>query len=137
MNSKLPDERRNWMQKFKIVMKYLLAVFFIAAGMNHFVHAGFYLRMMPPYLPWHEAMNYLSGAAEILLGALVLFPRYTRLAGYGLIALLIAVFPANLHMALNSDLFPEYNRTGLLIRLPFQLVFILWAWWATKPDAEN
>lgn len=125
------------MQKFKIVMKYLLAVFFIAAGMNHFVHAGFYLRMMPPYLPWHEAMNYLSGAAEILLGALVLFPRYTRLAGYGLIALLIAVFPANLHMALNSDLFPEYNRTGLLIRLPFQLVFILWAWWATKPDAEN
>ncbi|MGE0884130.1 MAG: MauE/DoxX family redox-associated membrane protein [Blastocatellales bacterium] len=125
------------MQKFKIVMKYLLAVFFIAAGMNHFVHAGFYLRMMPPYLPWHEAMNYLSGAAEILLGALVLFPRYTRLAGYGLIALLIAVFPANLHMALNSDLFPEYNRTGLFIRLPFQLVFILWAWWATKPDAEN
>lgn len=125
------------MQKFKIVMRYLLAVFFIAAGMNHFVHPGFYLRMMPPYLPWHEAVNYLSGSAEILLGALVLFPQYTRLAGYGLIALLIAVFPANLHMALNSHLFPEYSRTGLFIRLPFQLVFILWAWWATKPDAEN
>lgn len=124
------------MHKLKVVMKYLLAVFFIAAGMNHFVHPEFYLRMVPPYLPWHEALNYLSGAAEILLGAMVLFPRYTRMAGYGLIALLIAVFPANLYMAINSSQFPDFSRTALMVRLPFQLVFILWAWWATKPDGD-
>ena len=123
------------MQTFKVVMKYLLAVFFIAAGMNHFVHPTFYLKIIPPYLPWHAALNYLSGAFEILLGGLVLFPHYTRLAGWGLIVLLIAVFPANVYMAQNSQLFPEFNPTALLIRLPVQLVFILWAWWATRPDA--
>ena len=124
------------MQKFKIAMKYLLAVFFIAAGMNHFVHPDFYLKIIPPYLPWHAALNYLSGALEVVLGALVLFPRFTRLAGLGLILLLIAVFPANVYMALNSHLFPTIPPAGLLIRLPLQLVMILWAWWATKPDQE-
>lgn len=124
------------MQKFKVAMKYLLAVFFIAAGMNHFVHPDFYLKIIPPYLPWHAALNYLSGALEVVLGALVLFPRFMRLAGWGLIALLIAVFPANVYMAQNSQLFPEFNPLALWIRLPLQLVPILWAWWATKPDTE-
>jgi uncharacterized membrane protein len=124
------------MQKFKVVMKYLLAVLFVAAGINHFVHPAFYLKMMPPYLPWHLALVYLSGAFEFLLGALVLFPRFTRLAGWGLVALLIAVFPANLYMAQNPHLFPNLSPTGLWIRLPFQLVLIWWAWWATKPDGD-
>lgn len=124
------------MQTFKVVMKYLLAMFFIAAGMNHFVHPAFYLKIIPPYLPWHAALNYLSGAFEILLGGLVLFPRYTQLAGWGLVALLVAVFPANLYMAQNPQLFPDLSPKALLIRLPFQLVFILWAWWATKPDGR-
>lgn len=118
-------------------MKYLLAVFFIAAGLNHFANPAFYLKMMPPYLPWPAVMNYLSGALEILLGAVVFLPRYTRLAGWGLIALLIAVFPANLYMAQNSHLFPEFRPMALWIRLPFQLVFILWAWWATKPGGQT
>jgi len=125
------------MQKFKVAMKYLLAVFFIAAGMNHFVNPDFYLKIIPPYLPWHAALNYLSGAFEILLGALVLFPRFTRLAGWGLIVLLIAVFPANVYMAQNPHLFPQFTPTALLIRLPLQIVPILWAWWATKPDSET
>ncbi|MEO6724122.1 MAG: DoxX family membrane protein [Blastocatellia bacterium] len=124
------------MQKFKVAMKYLLAVFFIAAGMNHFVHPDFYLKIIPPYLPWHAALNYLSGALEVVLGALVLFPRFTRLAGLGLILLLIAVFPANVYMALNAHLFPTISPAALLIRLPLQLVMILWAWWATMPDRK-
>lgn len=121
------------MQKFKIVMKYLLAVLFIVAGINHFAHPAFYLKMMPPYLPWHLALVYLSGIAEIVFGALVLFPRFARPAGWGLIALLIAVFPANLYMAQNPHLFPEVSQTVLFIRLPIQLLLIWWAWWATKP----
>ncbi len=121
------------MQKFKVVMKYLLAVLFVAAGLNHFVHPAFYLKMMPPYLPWHLALVYLSGIAEIVFGALVLFPRFARPAGWGLIALLIAVFPANLYMAQNPHLFPDVSQTVLFIRLPIQLLLIWWAWWATKP----
>lgn len=121
------------MQKIKIVMKYLLAVLFIAAGINHFVHPAFYLQMMPPYLPWHLALVYISGVFEIVLGALALFPRFAQLAGWGLIALLIAVFPANLYMAQNPQLFPDISQTVLFIRLPIQLLLIWWAWWATKP----
>lgn len=124
------------MQKFKAVMKYLLVVLYVAAGINHFVNPDFYLKMMPPYLPWHLALVYISGAAEIVLGALVLFPRFTQLAGWGLIALLIAVFPANVFMAQNPHLFPDISQTALLIRLPVQMLLIWWAWWATRPNVS-
>jgi uncharacterized membrane protein len=124
------------MQKFKAVMKYLLVVLYVAAGINHFVNPDFYLKMMPPYLPWHLALVYISGAAEIVLGVLVLFPRFTQLAGWGLIALLIAVFPANVFMAQNPHLFPDISQTALLIRLPIQLLLIWWAWWATRPNVS-
>ena len=124
------------MQKFKAVMKYLLVVLYVAAGINHFVNPDFYLKMMPPYLPWHLALVYISGAAEIVLGALVLFPRFTQLAGWGLIVLLIAVFPANVFMAQNPHLFPDISQTALLIRLPVQMLLIWWAWWATRPNVS-
>ena len=124
------------MQKFKAVMKYLLVVLYVAAGINHFVNPDFYLKMMPPYLPWHLALVYISGAAEIVLGVLVLFPRFTQLAGWGLIALLIAVFPANVFMAQNPHLFPDISQTALLIRLPVQMLLIWWAWWATRPNVS-
>ncbi|MFN0110647.1 MAG: MauE/DoxX family redox-associated membrane protein [Blastocatellia bacterium] len=103
------------MQRFKIVMKYLLVVLYVAAGINHFANPDFYLKMMPPYLPWHLALVYISGVAEILLGVLVLFPRYTQLAGWGLIALLIAVFPANVFMAQNPLLFPNEIKARYLL----------------------
>ena len=124
------------MQRFKVVMKYLLVVLYVAAGINHFVNLDFYLKMMPPYLPWHLALVYISGVAEIVLGALVLFPRFTQLAGWGLIVLLIAVFPANVFMAQNPHLFPDISQTALLIRLPIQLLLIWWAWWATRPNVS-
>ena len=79
-----------------------LGLLYIAAGANHFWHTAFYVSIMPPYLPWHLLLVLISGAAEIGLGALVLVPRWSRLAAWGLIALLIAVFPANLHMALHT-----------------------------------
>ncbi len=113
----------------KIIFKYLLSFFFFAAGINHFVNPDFYIRIMPPYLPWHLELVYLSGFFEIALGLLVMIPRYTRLAGWGLIALLIAIYPANIHMAVNSHLYPEVPAAFHLIRLPLQLVFIAWVWW--------
>jgi len=109
----------------------LLAGFFVLAGINHFVMPEFYLRMMPPYLPWPMLLIYLSGLAEILLGLMVLFPRTRRSAGIGLILLLIAVFPANIQMALHPETFPELNPWGLWLRLPFQVLFVLWVYWST------
>lgn len=117
------------MSKLKIVLKYLLVIFFVGGGINHFVNPDFYIRIMPPYLPWHRELVLLSGVFEVVLGLMVLFPRYMRLAGWGLIALLIAVSPANIHMAVNSHLYPEIPIVFHFIRLPLQLVFIAWVWW--------
>jgi uncharacterized membrane protein len=86
---------------------------------------------MPPYLPWHNPLVALSGAAEVLLGALALVPQWRRGTGWGLIVLLIAVFPANLHMALHTDRFPRIPAWLLWLRLPFQGVLIAWARWCT------
>jgi uncharacterized membrane protein len=120
------------MTKLKTFMKYLLGIFFVGAGVLHFVNPGFYLKMMPPYLPWHLGLVYLSGLLEIGLGILVVIPKYTRLAAWGLIVLLIAVFPANIYLAMHPEIMPNASPTAHLIRLPFQLVFIAWAWWFTR-----
>lgn len=124
------------MQKIKNILKYIFAIFFVLAGINHFINSGFYLKIMPPYLPWHLFLVYLSGLCEIALGILLLIPKFTIFAGWGLIALLLAVFPANIHMAVNSQLFPEFNPTILWLRLPLQFGLIAWAYWYTKPIIE-
>ena len=125
------------MQTFKIVMKYLLALLFILAGINHFLHPGFYLQIMPPWLPWPSALHLIAGFFEFVFGVMLLIPRYQRLAAWGLIALLLAVYPVNIHMAVNHDKFPELSMTFHWIRLPLQFVLIAWAWWFTKPDEEK
>ena len=112
--------------------RYLLAMLFIAAGINHFWHTQFYVAMMPPYLPWHLQLVYLSGIAEIGLGALMLLQRWQAVAGWGMIALCVAVFPANLHMALHPELFTQFSPQGLLWRLPLQAVAMAWAWYYTR-----
>ena len=120
------------MQSLKTLLRYLLGLLFMAAGINHFWHTAFYVAMMPPYLPLHLALVYLSGAAEISLGALLLFSLWQMLAGWGLIALSVAVFPANIHMALHPELFPEFSPTGLWLRLPLQGIVMAWAWCYTR-----
>lgn len=112
-----------------------LAVAFVAAGSNHFVNPDFFLAMMPPYLPAHLELVYLSGIFEIAGGIGVLIPRLRSLAGWGLVALLVAVFPANLHMALNPELFSDVSPSALYSRLPIQILLIAWAYWATRADA--
>ena len=106
--------------------RYLLAAFFIVAGANHFRDPATYLSMMPPWLPAPEALNFMSGAAEITGGIGLLFSRTRNAAALGLILLLIAIFPANIHIALNG--WPGMNIPlwVLWARLPFQLLFIGW-----------
>jgi len=112
-----------------------LGAFFVAAGANHFVQTDFYVSIMPPYLPAHLLLVYVSGVFEIVGGLGVVVPRVRVAAGVGLVLLLIAVFPANVHMALNPDLFPGIRPGVLLARLPLQALMIAWAYWATRPDA--
>jgi len=111
-----------------------LAVFFVAAGLNHFLDPAFYLRIMPPYLPWHEALVFVSGVLEVAGGVAVLVPRWRSMAGWGLVILLVAIFPANLHMALNVELFPDIDPWLLYGRLPLQAAFVAWAYWATRSE---
>lgn len=115
--------------------RYLLGGFFIAAGINHFWHTPFYVAIMPPYLPWHLELVYASGVAEIALGALLMTRRWQVMAGWGLIGLSLAVFPANLHMALHPELFPQFTPMGLWLRLPLQAVVIAWAYVYTRRSA--
>ena len=109
-------------------MKWVLGVFFVAAGAAHYVRPDVYMRIMPPYLPWHRGLVYLSGLCEVAFGALVLIPRFSVPAAWGLIALLIAVFPANVHMAMNPRLYPVVSPFLLWLRLPLQGVLIAWAY---------
>lgn len=118
----------------KRLLKWLFGILFILAGINHFAQTDFYVRIMPPYLPWHLELVYLSGLLEVLLGTMLLIRRYTTLAAWGLIALLIAVFPANIHMALNPELYPSMAPLVLWLRLPLQGVLIAWAYWFTRAE---
>lgn len=111
----------------------LMAILYTLAGLNHFRDPGFYLRMMPPYLPWHEALVALSGVIEIALGLALISTRARPWAGLGIVLLLVAVFPANLQMALRPEDFADIPRFALYLRLPVQGLLIAWAWWATRP----
>lgn len=108
----------------------LIAALFIAAGVNHFVSPDVYLKIMPAYLPWPLALVYVSGFFEVVGGIGVAVPRLRRAAGWGLIALLVAVFPANVDMVLHADRFPEIPFWALVARLPLQGLLIAWVWWA-------
>ncbi len=116
----------------KLILRAVFAVFFVGAGVNHFLKTDFYLRMMPPYVPMPLTMVQISGVAEIVLGVLLLVPQTTAMAAWGLIALLVAVFPANVQMALHPETFPEFQPTALWLRLPLQVVMIAWAFWYTR-----
>ena len=125
------------MRVLKIILKYLLCVFFVVAGLNHFINPAFYLKIMPPFLPSHLLLVYLSGFFEMALGGMILISALRHIAAWGLIVLLIAIFPANIHMAINPQLYPEINPVALWLRLPLQAVFIAWAYWFARPDIQG
>ncbi|MAQ95415.1 MAG: hypothetical protein CMM84_18055 [Rhodothermaceae bacterium] len=112
----------------------LLASVFIGTGLLHFLKPRMFEAIVPPSLPWPRALVLISGAAEILGGLGLLVPAVRPWAGWGLVALLVAVFPANLYMARESERFRRLApRWLLLARLPLQLVLIAWVLWASRP----
>ena len=100
----------------------------MAAGISHFRFTSAYLRIMPPLLPQPKWLVHISGVIEVVLGLLLQVPAWTRLAAWGLIALLIAVFPANVFMTMHLERFPRLPVWLLWARLPLQGVLIAWAW---------
>ncbi len=116
----------------KIALLYFMSLIYVAAGIYHFVNPKLYMKIMPPYFPWHLQLIYISGVIEIVLGIL-LIPESTRpIAAWLIIAMLIAIFPANIQMAIN---FWQKNSPSLwmaIARLPLQGVLIWMAWLYTR-----
>ena len=123
--------------RMKEILKWVLGVLFALAGANHFAHTEFYVSIMPPYLPWHTALVYASGVFEVVLGLMLLCRRVERLAAWGMIALIVAVTPANVQMALHPELYPDYSPAALWARLALQGVLIAWAFWYTRPRRDE
>jgi len=112
---------------------------YVAAGSLHFLKTGTYLKIMPPQIPWPVAMIYMSGAAEIAGGIGLLIPAVRRAAAWGLVALLVAVFPANIYMAM-ADVqvtMTPIPKALLWARLPLQGLLIWWVLWCTEPSEKH
>ncbi len=127
------------MSRTKRILLWLMAAFYVFGGFNHLMNPEFYIAIIPPGLPNPEWLNLISGLAEIVLGVFLLEPRVRSLAAWGIIALLIAIFPANVYVAV-ENVGVDGPGTGAgaanWIRLPFQALLIAWAWWYTDPDVD-
>lgn len=112
----------------------IISAFFLVGGIAHFLASDFFVAIMPAYLPWHWELVIISGVFEIVGAVALLIPKTRLLAAYGLIALCVAVFPANLNMALNPEQFQDTPLALLYIRLPLQVLIIWFIWWSVKAE---
>jgi uncharacterized membrane protein len=121
----------------KTILMWLLAINLMTVGFMHLLKPAFFVAIIPPDLPNPEWLNVISGLAEIVIGVYLLEPRTRVLAAWAAIALFIAVFPANLYAAF-ENVGPDGPGSGAgaanYVRLPFQALFIAWAWWYTRDE---
>ena len=120
------------MKIFKLITIILMAYFYISVGIKHFIDPDWFLQIYPPFLPFGLAAVYISGFFEVLFGAMLLIPKTRYYAGWGLIALLIAVFPANIYLAYTNGAAMDISAATAWGRLPFQVLFIGLAYWHSK-----
>lgn len=120
------------MRKWKKISLYGMAALYVLAGINHFANPDFYKKIMPPWLPWHYSIIYISGLAEIVLGLLLLPSQTRKWAAWGIIILLIIIFPANVQMMLNYQQEHNPNLWIAVVRLPLQILLIMWAYQFAK-----
>jgi uncharacterized membrane protein len=128
------------MTKLKYVGLAFVCLWFGYGGIGHFTSTPFFVRIVPPYVPYPLAVVYVSGVFEILGAIGIWLPRWRKWAGNGLFALTIAVTPANIYMSMNPQLFPNISETALTIRLFVQVLLLACIWWSTRPprtDAET
>jgi len=123
------------LKTLKLATIYLMAYFYMKIGVDHFIDPAYYMNIMPPYLPLHIELVYISGIFEVVLGSMLLFRKTRFYAAWGLILLLIAVYPANIYLAFNQRPQEAIEISHFLaswIRLPLQFVFIGLAYWHSK-----
>ena len=118
--------------KIKTISIIIMSLFYIGAGINHFINPDWFVRIVPPILPFKITIVYISGIFEVILGCLLIFPKTRFIAGWGLILLLLAVYPANIYVALTNGKAMDTTPMIAWIRLPFQFVFIGLAYWHSK-----
>ena len=121
------------MKLLRTISKLLMALLMVGAGTMHFVKPDFFLKIVPPYLPYHLEIVYVSGVCEILLGICLLIPATSTAAAWGVIVLLIVVFPANIYLFQHQEIVPA-SPTIHFLRLILQGVLIVWAYWHTRSD---
>ncbi|OUR88948.1 hypothetical protein A9Q81_22710 [Gammaproteobacteria bacterium 42_54_T18] len=115
----------------------IVFIWFFGGGVGHFVNSAFFVNIMPPYLPYHLEIVYISGVFEIL-GALGILLFATRQwAGNGLFLLTLAVTPANIHMWMHPELFPEVPEAFLSVRLVVQVILLIGIWWSTRTPSQK
>lgn len=129
----------NIQPRLKEIFRVILSVAIIFVGITHFVKPEEYTKIVPPQFGDKLAMVYISGFFEILGGIGLLIPFVSVAAAWGLIALFVAVFPANIYQAIHSIPIEGIPHHPLLywFRLPFQAVFMAWAWWYTKKPEKQ
>jgi len=110
---------------------------FFGGGISHFTNADFFIAIVPPWWPWPSFAVYASGVFEVLLAILIVWPKTRSLAGLGLIALTLAVTPANVHMWLHPEQFPEFSEAALSIRLVVQVLLLALIWWSTRRPSTD
>jgi uncharacterized membrane protein len=124
----------NPQKRFRDNARIATGIFFIFTGLSHFLVPGMFMKMMPPVLPAPLFLIYLSGVFEILGGIGLMLARTKKAAAIGLILLLLAVFPANIYVAVNNVQLGGFMSEGIYqwLRLPMQLVLMWWVWWTAE-----
>ena len=117
---------------FKVISVYVMGIFYIIVGIKHFQDPSWFVQIVPPILPYKYELVYISGFFEVLLGILLMIPRFQSIAAKGLIALLICVYPANIYLAQTNGVAMGISPLIAWGRLPFQFVFIGLAYWHLK-----
>ena len=127
------------MKKFKFFTTIILSLFYVNVGITHFTNPEFFLGIMPPYIPFHDFFVYLSGFFEVLFGLMILFKKTRFYGGIGLLCLLIAVFPANIYLYQSAEAqeILNFNKSGALIRLFFQVPLLILAYWHAQEKTSN
>lgn len=130
---------KSLLKRTKILSIYIIALFYIIVGFKHFINVDFFLVIVPPYLPFPEFIVYLSGIFEIVLGFLIIPSKSRKYAAFGLILLLIAVFPANIYLYTSETAQNLYgiDKIDALIRLPFQIPLIIIAFWHSLNNSSS
>lgn len=115
----------------------LIALFFFAGGVAHFVMADAFITAMPGYVGYHKELVFISGVFEILGAIGILLPQTRLISAYGLMALIVAVYPANINMALNAGNYKGIPELLLYIRLPLQFLFLWFVWWSVSAERRQ